>query len=591
MSGVSDDLYAGNDAQNIIVTNPMFISYSLNDVFLAGDKPAIGVNVYGTSLTGGEVVDFEVWDENAPDAIYRASGAAFERVNIPLWTMINEGEGALIVKATAGNGASDAVKHQYHVLGTYREIDEAVYYDVTPDTVFDVGSDGLTNITFTDRGRGAFLRQLLNLRGGGLGSDRIEKMLARSEADKLIRKYFPDAYSGYYVINFDPALYQQDDGGIAVLPHADSDLETTVKLAPHIMDEINVYALKNYLYTTYEDENAENKMCALYGLAMLKEPVLLDLNNYAMLDELSVKDAVYIALGFCALGETEAASELYDSRVAPKLEKATPYYRVNTGKDQDDILEATSAANLLASTLDKPEKDGLYQYCIDNYASDILINVEKLTHIEREIVKRTDVKGSIKYTLYGEEFTREMENGSSYTLRIPAQNMKEFKLLETTGSVGAVSVYKTPMTDLGEVDNDISIRRRYYKADEHEISGEVFKQGDLIRVQIWIDYSAKAINGSYCVTDYLPSGLAYVANSAKIDGDSGFGYGYYRYCTVEGQKITFYDYNRKFDKGYIYYYYARVISPGTFKAEGPFVQNLTAKDVYTIGDDSVVTIK
>ena len=592
ISGVSGDLYAGNDTQNIIVTNPMFINYSFNDVFLAGDAPAIGVNAYGASLSGGETVDFEVWDENAPDAIYRASGAAFERVNIPLWTMNGEGEGALIVKATTGSGASDAIRHQYQVLGTYREMDEAVYYDVTADTVFDVGNGGLTNITFTDQGRGAFLRQLLYLRGAGWGGDRIEKLLAQREADKIIRKYFPGVYLGYYSNSFDPDRYQQSDGGIAILPHAESDLETTVKLMPYIMmEEININSLKNYLHNAYEDENAVDKMCALYGLALLKEPVLLDLNNYAMLDELSVTDAVYIALGYLALGETEAASELYDNRVAPKLEKTAPYYRVNTGADQDDILEATSAANLLASKLEKPEKDGLYQYCIDNYATDILINIEKLSHIEREIAVRTSAKGSVKYSLYGEEFTREIENGSSYTIRIPAQNMGEFKLLEVTGDVGAVSVYKIPMTEIGEVDNDIIVRRRYYKADNDVYGGDVFGQGDLIKVQIWIDYSAKAIQGSYCVTDYLPSGLAYVADSAKIDGDSGFGYGYYRYCTVEGQKVTFYDYNKKFDAGYIYYYYARVINPGTFKAEGPFVQNLTAKDVYTIGEDSTMTIK
>ena len=53
----------------------------------------------------------------------------------------------------------------------------------------------------------------------------------------------------------------------------------------------------------YEGDSADNKMCALYGLALLCEPVLLDLDNYALLDELSVKDLVYIALGYCALGK------------------------------------------------------------------------------------------------------------------------------------------------------------------------------------------------------------------------------------------------------------------------------------------------
>jgi uncharacterized protein YfaS (alpha-2-macroglobulin family) len=593
MSGISNDLYAGNGVQSIIVTNPMFLSYTLNDEFLIDDIPSIGVNVYGTSLSGSETVNFEVWDENNPGAKYTASGVAFERINIPLWEMKNEGANSLIVKASVSNGTSDAVKHQYTVHRTYRQIDEATYYDVTTNTVFDVGNGGLTNITFTDRGRGAFLRQLISLRSAAYGGDRIEKMLAHREADKIIQQYFPDVYSDIcrYKINFDPSRYQRNDGGIAILPHADSDLETTVKLMPYIIDEINTYSLKNYLYSIYEGENAENKMSALYGLAQLREPVLLDLDNYSMLDKLSVKDAVYIALGYVALGETETASALYDNSIAPRLDKIMPYYRANTGVDQDDILEATSAANTLAAKLDKPEKDGLYQYCVKNYATDILINIEKLSHIEREISKRTDVSGSITYTMFGEKSTQDLKNGASFTLRIPAQNINEFKLIEVVGDVGAVSVYKKPMTEIGKIDNDLTVRRRYYKVDEYENSSNTFEQGDLIRIQIWIDYTKKAMNGSYCVTDYLPSGLEYVVGSAKIGNTANFGYGCYRYCTVEGQKVTFYDYNGRFDKGYLYYYYARVVSPGTFKAEGPLVQSLTAKDYFTIGEDSVITIK
>ena len=587
-SGISNDLYAGNSTQNIIVTNPMFLSYSLNDEFLIGDVPVIGVNVYGTGLTGGETVNFEVWDESAPDVKYTASGVSFERVNIPLWEMKNEGSNALIVKATVSNGTSDAVRHQYQVLRTHREIDVAVYYDVTTNTVYDVSNGGLTNITFTDRSRGAFLYQLTSMRYAY--GDRVEKLLVRREANRILKEYFPNLNLYDAKESFNIKKYQRGNGGLAILPHADSDLETTVKIMPYVMNEVNVNSLKNYLYSIYEGENSDNKMCALYGLAMLKEPVLLELDNYALLDDLPVKDMVYIALGYCALGEYGTASEMYDSAIAPKLEKITPYYRVYTGVDNDDILEATSAANTLAAMLEKPEREGLYTYCINNYTTDILINVEKLSYIERELAKRTNVSGSITYTLFGEEYTRELRNGGSYTLRIPAQSIGEFRMLEVSGDVGAVSIFKQPMIEIGEIDNDVTVRRRYYKADEYTDSSYTFEQGDLVRVQIWIDYTKKAIDGAYCVTDYLPAGLEYVSGSVKISGASSFGYGYYRYCTVEGQRVMFYDYNGRFNRGYLYYYYARVISPGTFMAEGPMVQNLNAKDVYTVGEDDIIVI-
>ena len=589
VSGISDDLYASSITQNIIVTNPMFINYTLNDEFLVGDIPTIGVNAYGTSLTGAETVEFEVWDESNPDSKYTAKGVAFERVNIPLWVMKNEGENALVVKATVSNGTSDAVKHQYQVLKSYREIDAAVYYDVTTSTVFEVGKGGLTNITFTDRSRGAFLRELLWFRY--VYGDRIEKLLVRREANKLLAKYFPDLKLYGCDDSFDLKQYQRNNGGIAILPYAESDLETTVKLLPYIIDEVNLNTLKSYLYNIYEGDGSDNKMCALYGLAMLNEPVLLDLYNYSMLDNLSVKDLVYIALGFYALGETGVASSIYDNGIAPKLERLDPYYRIYTGADNDDILEATSAASLLATKLDKPEKDGLYGYCIKNFTTDILISIEKLSHIEHEIAKRTDVSGSVTYTLFGEEFTREFANGGCYTLSIPAQSIGEFKLLDVKGDVGAVSVFKMPMTEIGEIDDDITVSRSFYKGTNGKVATATFAQGDLVRVELRIDYTAKALDGSYCVTDYLPSGLEFAPNSAKIEGASRFGYGCNCYCTVEGQKVTFYDYNSRFYKDRTYYYYARVICPGTYKAEGPLVQNLTAKDCYTVGADTTITIK
>jgi hypothetical protein len=629
MSGISNDMYAGNAEQKIIVTNPMFLSYSLNDEFLIGDIPTIGVNAYGTSLTGGETVNFEVWDENKPDVKYTASGVAFERVNIPLWEMKNEGENALIIKATVNNGggdasdsgvpgisggvpgsgvsgetdgvsdsgtgsaisgvASDAVRHQFRILRTYREIDEALYYDVTASTVFDVGSGGFTNITFTDRSRGQYLCQLIGMRN--VYGNRVEKQIVAREADKILKEYFPDLNIHSDNSNFDLKPYQRSDGGIAILPNADSDLETTVKVMPYIKDEVDINLLKYYLRNIYEGKNSENKMCALYGLAILNEPVLLDLSNYALLDDLVVKDAVYIALGYIALGENETASDIYDKRIAPFMEQLTPFNRVDTGVDNDDILDATAAANLLATKLEKPEKEGLYQYCIRNFTTDILINIEKLSYIKHEIAKRTPTSGSIKYTLFDETFTRGLKNGGSYTLRIPAQSINQFKIIEVTGDIGAVSTFKKPMTEIGESDDDVTVRRRYYKADGSQDSSTIFEQGDLVRVQIWIDYTAKAIDGAYCVTDYLPAGLEYVRNSAKIKGASGFGYGYRRYCTVEGQKIMFYDYNGRFDRGYLYYYYARVIDPGNFKAEGPFVQNLTAKEYFTVGEDSTLVIR
>ena len=677
VSGIGEDLYAGNAVCRIVVTNPMFLNYTLNDEFLTGDKPEIGVSVYGTGLSGGEAVEVEAWGEGAPQAVhavtgmqqavhaakgaqqavhaakgaplvvYAAKGAPFERLNVPIGAIETEGEHSVIIKATvrdASSGAllfTDTVKHKYRAFETYRQIDAAEYYTATPGMPIHVGESGLTNIAFTDRSLGSFLNTLILMRYAS--GDRAEKTVTRHWANKLIKEHFPELDLYDAKDDYDIKKYQQPDGGLAILTYASSDVETTVKLMPFIEDGIiNVSSLKEYLYGVFEDDCAANKMRALYGLAMLREPVLLDLDNCALLEDLSVTDAVYIALAYFALGETGLAADLYKTRVAPRLEDLTPFYRVNTGADNDDILAATSAATLLASKIGASEREGLYAYCIGNYTYDILVNLEELSYIKDKIEKAAGgaesgtVKagGIITYSLYGEEFTREVKYGSSFVLRIPAMNFGEFKLLNVSGDVGAVSVYNAPLTEPGKSDTDVTVWRSYYGANEfavsggadgraasggtdgrsvsggvdgRSVSGSVFKQGDLVRVELKIDYSKKAINGSYCVTDYLPSGLEFVNNSAKVNenaaaaagygsyggfgGYGGFGYGFRRYAVTEGQKVTFYDYNGYFDRNIIYYYYARVICPGVYKAEGALVQNLDAKGYYTLGEDSIITVE
>jgi len=324
-----------------------------------------------------------------------------------------------------------------------------------------------------------------------------------------------------------------------------------------------------------------------------------ELNNYLMLEEISAKDAVYLALAYLSLGETEIANKIFDSRIVSQLEHIAPMYRINTGVDQDDILAATSAAAMLATKLNKPEKNGLHQYIMNNSTTDILINIERLIYIEHEISARTAVTGSITYTLFGETFTRELKNGGSHTLRIPTMNINEFRLTAVEGDVSAVSHFKVPMTEIGHFDDEITINRTFYRVTQTgagntgravHTASESFEQGDLVRVEIKIDYSAKALHGAYSVTDYLPAGLAFAENTARVERETNHSRGFFNYATVEGRKVNFFDFNSRFDREITYYYYARVISPGTFKAEGSLVRNLISPDYFTTGTDTTIVV-
>jgi len=215
------------------------------------------------------------------------------------------------------------------------------------------------------------------------------------------------------------------------------------------------------------------------------------------------------------------------------------------------------------------------------------ILIERLIFISREIENFTATPASITYTLFGEEFSRDLSRWG-FTLRIPAQNMNQFRLTDVTGDVGAVSIHRTPLEEIEAIDNDIAITRVFMR-EGGQVVTDNFRQDELIRVQISIDYSAKAIDGSYIVTDFLPAGLAFVQGSARFvhprHGSS------WAFARAEGHRVMFFDFNGRFDGVRVYYYYARVINPGVFTAEGTVVQNMGVRAYLTVGDDAVVVVE
>ena len=581
-SGVTTDYYSGNSVENIRVSIPMFLNYSLNNVFLIGDTPHIGLTVYGTELSGGETVTFSVWDAEAPDNKLTAKGAPFERVNIPLWKMTELGAHSIVIHAETSTGLSDAVRHPYHILESHQTVDTSVFYDVRLDTQFEAGSPGLTNITFTDSGRGQFLWQLMSMRY--VRGERIEGLAARREADRLIRQYFPDLDIYFIDTSFDPSMYQQEDGGIAMLPYASSDLELTVTVLPFIRDEINLQAVRGYLKNIFSSSTGESRIIALYGLAQLGAPVMQDLHTYSRAENLTIRDAAYLALGLAAIGEKHRASELYEEYIVPNLQEMAPYYRI-----KDDILfRDSSVAALLAQKLGVQERGGLHLYTNGHEYDDLLTKLERLSYISLEIGTVNIADASITYTMFGESFTQDLSNGRQFTLRIPTMNLHEFNITGITGDVGAVSIHSVPLEDVEIIDNDITIRRQFFKEGSRSPVTS-FNEGDLIRVELTIDYTRKSLNGSYMVTDFLPSGLVFVQESARFQEQSGINRSR-AWVVSEGQQVLFFDYNSRFSQVRTYFYYARVINPGSFTAEGPIVQNLDAREYLTIGAPEVIRI-
>jgi len=177
----------------------------------------------------------------------------------------------------------------------------------------------------------------------------------------------------------------------------------------------------------------------------------------------------------------------------------------------------------------------------------------------------------------------DIDKGGYYALTLPSTKMSDFEITAVQGDVSAVSVYKEDVLDINKPDKDISVAREYLLMDGTPVKSNNFKQGDIVKVRISWDIGSKALDGGYEITDYLPSGLKPVENF--------LGSGYY-YRNFEGQKVKFFVYNSPYwkDNDTVFEYFARVVSPGSYTAQGTVIQSSKSKDSINVGRTEIVEI-
>lgn len=568
-SVITADLKAGTATCPVKVTMPSFISYNMSKTYITGDSPIIGVNLYGGSLDGSEAVSFVIDDgENT----YTGEGRSFERVNIPISTMNTPGKKSVTVTAYIDDTPVDALNSEFEVVDTYNTAEVATYYR-TPFDKIKTGSGHNVDIIFTDKNRGALLSDVFRMRY--MCGSRLDQRVALAEGINLLNNYYDKDIS---LPEVNMKEYQHEDGGMKLFTYGNSDLDATAKLTKYLKDDVDKHRLTEYLY------NNKNDIKALYALACLHEPVLNDLNRYAIADNLNPSDYLYIALAFCELGETDMAAELFTKRIEPLIENTSPDKRIKAGSDNDDILEATALASVAALYIGRDDADTFYRYCIRNYTTDILINIEELMYISTAVQTLPKENGTVKYLMLGKEYSQELHGKRALRVTVPAKSISEFKVLEASDSVCMMSVTETLMP-VNETDNpDISISREYSSVGSGDVTTE-FDETDIIKVTIHVDYGKQAENGGYIINDYLPSGLRFIGNSLRgTHGDWAI--------SNDGQRIQLYTYKsaREDDMSDEITYYARVVNPGTYTADNATLQSGKSTDILAATDKTEIII-
>ncbi len=585
---VTSDLYAGNSTANISSKLPFFVDSIFNKRFLTGDIPSLLVRANGQELDPGDEASFKVTVldiDGKSKGTYTAKGAANVYSEIQL-EPLDQGTYTLRIEGSGGN-LSDAMERSFTVSDSMLETTVTDIADLTDSTVLSNGTKGLTTLEFYNEDSSVLYGELHQLYWKNWGV-RLDQVLARKVSGKLLKNYFnKELYN-----DEEPELseYQMDDGGLALLPYDSSSPELSAKMCQLAADGIDRSALAFYFNRLIESEDTapEDVIYAYWGLAALKEPVLLDIR--ALLEEkgLDLKSRLVLGAALADAGDHQGAAAVYRTAIESSG-KVTDTLAWIEGGSRDETIDNTALGALIALKINAPEKMKLFSYITSNSTSGLLVNLERMV-FATNYIKDASLVNSFTYELDGVKKKVELQKGSSFRLTLTPEKLAAIRFSGISGRIRVASSYVTPISENMKNSSELVSVTRAYGAGSKKGPVTVFDRSDLVKVTLTIDFGENAPDGYYEVTDILPAGLRYVYPVYGQEGtDSSWNYP----DEVTGQKVVFGRYYNK-NKKYTYRdntieYYAKAVSPGSYTADSSAIRH-TDKDIASFSEKVKVTV-
>lgn len=542
------EIYAGSTSAEVIVTKDAFIVPVLNTTYLEGDQPMLPVRAYGDKLSLGDTTDFWLESESIGLGL-NATGTAFETSYFEL-DPLTEGihDFTFGLESSAGD---DSVYLETEVVDSYFRLPQSEETLLGNGVSIPGSETSRTEVTFLNLENSAIYRTLSwALRQDG---NRADEALGRSIAALWLNENF-DLEMG--VIDFTPGVYQdvRIDSGISLFPYSDPDLELSAQMAALTPELWNEASLREYFESVLYDPEMTltEKMQSLYGLAGIGQNVLLELTVFEKELELSNEDKLWAALAYSEIGAGNQVSRLF-------LEL------VEENWNADQLMLVATLADYVSSD----QRETLYEAARESddfiLLSSLIYTKQRLTHISGD---------PVSFTLNGEKI--ELDAGSSETRSFTTEELDSIDIQKVDGAILAISDFWDSANPEDSVNTDQIGIERWYEMD-----------GEIVEVHFKLDVEAET---GYRVLDYLPSGLQPISKSYS-SWWIGWTNAYRSPYQTNNQELSFHVYCEKTCSSLEFYYLARVVNPGTFKAEPALLQQFSELDITTISKEETMVIQ
>lgn len=587
-SAIGAGLEAGAGSTLVPVGLPFFIDAAIAPEYLLADRPAIQIRGFGSALDPDDQVTFAVDADSLGLHVSDLRADAFKAVTVPL-PDLKLGKHSMTITARTGSGSSrrtDRLTRSFEVVASRLTHTRTSYTGVSGPTAIE-GGDGITEIIVSDAGSGQELPLLVELAAGG--SARLERALAADLATTLITQRFPSGAAEAAVPSFDADQYQTDDGGVAILPYASSDLEVSALAAIVAPERFHPHRLTRYFRAIADDARAtrERRIYALAGLAGLGAPVLPEIRAAVADPGLTVREGLMAGLGAATLGDAATARSVITSLVTEFGEGVGEQARLRVGDDAADITAATALMAMLMASTGDPVASRYRAYVDANPSLEVPYELHAVGYVGWVLEHRPPAAASFAYQSGGDRRVVELRPGETFGLKLTKSQLGTFSVEPVEGAIGVTSSWREPAkATTFEKDPDVRIERRVRP------SGAV-RARDLVVVDLMVTFGPRAAAGCHRVTEVVPSGLVPVGVLEDwMDPETGERQRDHTYPEEQaGQRVTFCAMTSRTERTARLRYVARVITLGTYRWESAIVESRSGPNRAAITPRGELTIR
>lgn len=563
------DLRTGTAKQLIRVSKDLFVDVVVPERVLSTDKPVLKVRAFGPALETGKSF---VMTLNAP-ALGLANYVVNGEVGTAVYVEIPKHQlGLHVLTVGVSQGAfSDRLERTIRIEEhRVTRLDTVTVEPSAGMTLPALGSDTVS-LVVTARGRTSLYPALREL--ADTSSLRSDARVAAVVARELLQASYKEELNTEVASLLD--IQTSEEGGIHLLPYGSSEVALSTQVALTKPDAVDAWQLRSYLAGNLVNGPSRlERLQAMAGLAALRAPVVLDLQQAASLTDRTVEETLAIVEGLVTVGDTERAGQLMRELLATSvLRDGQRFVQIGT-ESSASTYEATAEAAALAERLLLPEASQLNGFIQNNWSAEAFPVLAKVRYLAFRLQHIPAEDGELQWTDGLRTETIQLRDTPLKTIVLSPDQQVRFRVLSVSGPV--VLSYVRSVSGLPSKSPSLSLTRRY---EAGKPLNELI-EGDEITISFEPRFASSSLDGCALVRDDLPANLLPLSNKTLKTYEPLF---------VQSNNISFIV--CKASQTTEFSYRVKVMARGTYRAEPAIMQRLDTPSVATYSSDQTITVR